>query len=129
MQPPSSRPSFLLVLFLSLLQLTQCQIISPCVTLCVTTYCPKGIADTGCYCSSHYNDINTCISTSCDVLNNQQQTSLLSQYCSETCVSELICRRDYDDRLEGGDESHCCSEFRYEVNLAETHFRGYEYAS
>jgi hypothetical protein len=56
------------------------QTISPCITSCVTQFCPKGVSDTECYCYGlSAKDIAQCIPVRCTSM--EQADNLWNQFC------------------------------------------------
>jgi hypothetical protein len=73
----------LFLVFLLFCMLAKGQVISPCITDCVTLFCYKGVTDTPCYCVSQQANINKCITGihGCDTLAQGQAQVLQSQFC------------------------------------------------
>src|SRR5271156_6979037 len=83
--------SLLLLLVTVFIGLVTSQTVSPCITLCVTQYCPKGVTDTPCFCVSEHSLIEQCIQGSCSAPALQQWGNLEPQFCNgPRCENTLI---------------------------------------
>lgn len=70
------------------------QTISPCITSCVTQFCPKGVSDTECYCyNSTGRNIAICIPNRCDTAAVNQADNLWNQFCTPTVESWRVLTR------------------------------------
>jgi hypothetical protein len=74
------------------------QTISPCITSCVTQFCPKGVSDVECYCYGlSAKDIAQCIPVRCTSM--VQADNLWNQFCE---CPQLLFSSEISDCLVGG---------------------------
>ena len=73
--------SIFLVVAAVLASLVSTQTVSPCLTECLIFFCPKGISDTACFCTTQVANVTACLESTCHQGPLEQSAMLFNQYC------------------------------------------------
>jgi hypothetical protein len=66
------------------------QVISPCVTQCLISYCPNGVSDHPCFCVSEAAIIEQCFQSLCDTASLGTGQALMQSICNTYMLYERI---------------------------------------